>query len=149
LKIIPFNIVFDKEKQDKDLINKLTKEMPEILHWAIEGCLLWQSEGLADPNVIDNSIKDYRSEMDLVQRWIDESCEIGSMFRERSADLFKNLCDYITVNKEFQISNTLFGRNMGKKFTKRFISGATYYLGIRLKVDTKMATANKKKYEDI
>jgi hypothetical protein len=39
---IPFNKTFIH----KDLIKRLKEELPGILSWAIEGCLLWQEEGV-------------------------------------------------------------------------------------------------------
>ena len=86
--------------------------------------------------------------MDLVQRWIDESCEINPSYREKATNLFQNLCNYVSINKEYQISNTMFGRNMSKKFEKKRFAGATYYLGIKLK-DSLEYNINRKKYEEI
>jgi putative DNA primase/helicase len=34
-------------KIDKFLIDKFQAELPGIMAWAVEGCLLWQREGLA------------------------------------------------------------------------------------------------------
>jgi putative DNA primase/helicase len=148
IKIIPFNVIFENDKRDKELVFKLEKELPEILGWLVEGALKWQQEGLENPAAIDDSIKEYRSEMDLVQRWIDESCEINPSYREKATNLFQNLCNYVSINKEYQISNTMFGRNMSKKFEKKRFAGATYYLGIKLK-DSLEYNINRKKYEEI
>lgn len=148
IKIVPFNVIFDKEKQDKELIYKLKKELPEILNWLIQGCILWQKEGINNPQIIDDSIKEYRAEMDLIQRWIDECCETDSSYRSKSTDLFNNLCNYVSVNREFQISNTLFGRNMAKKFEKRRYGGAVYYMGIQLKEDNAYKSVGRK-WEDV
>jgi putative DNA primase/helicase len=37
---IPYNRQFTEAKQDKELVTTLTQELPGILNWAIEGCLL-------------------------------------------------------------------------------------------------------------
>ena len=37
---IPFNRQFLEAEQDKELMTTLTQELPGILNWAIEGCLL-------------------------------------------------------------------------------------------------------------
>jgi putative DNA primase/helicase len=147
IKIIPFNVIFEKERRDKDLIFKLEKELPQILGWLVEGALLWQAEGLENPKVIEESIKEYRSEMDIVQRWLDEACEVHPSHREKSTVLFQDLCNYTSINKEYQISNTMFGRNMSKKFEKRRFNGSTYYLGIKLKQEIEYNI--KRKLEEI
>ena len=85
------------------------------------------------PKAITGAITTYRSEMDLVQRWINDNCELGDDFATSSIDLFKNISQYIYDNKEYQLSNTMFGRNMSKKFEKRRIANKTMYIGIRIR----------------
>lgn len=147
LKIIPFNRVFEKEEQDKELIIKLKDELNEIFSWAVEGAQLWYEEGLQEPQVLEDTIKEYRTEMDLIQRWIDEACDIGD-FKETSKDLFENFNNYVSINKEFQMSQTLFGRNISKKFKKRRLGGQVYYEGIRLKKDS-IYWLDEKTYKEI
>lgn len=135
LKIIPFNRVFAKEEQDRELVEKLKDEINEIFTWSVEGAQKWYQEGLLEPNVLSNTLKEYRTEMDLIQRWVEEACDVGN-FREKSKDLFENFSNYVSINKEFQMSQTLFGRNMSKKFKKRRLGGQVYYEGLRLKKDS-------------
>ena len=52
----------------------LRQELPGILNWAIEGCLLWQTEGLKAPESVAASITAYRSEMDTVAGFIEDEC---------------------------------------------------------------------------
>ena len=147
LKIIPFNRVFEKEEQDKELINKLKLELNEIFSWAVEGAKLWYEEGLEEPKILEDTIKEYRTEMDLIQRWIDEACDVGD-FKETAKDLFENFNNYVSINKEFQMSQTLFGRNISKKFKKRRLGGQIYYEGIRLKKDS-IYWLDEKTYKEI
>lgn len=93
----------------------------------------WYKDGIATPDVVSSAVKEYRSEMDLVQKWINDNCEVDILYSESATVLFKNICDYIETNKEFKMSNTMFGRNMGKKFEKRRIGNTTMYMGIRLR----------------
>ena len=136
VRVIPFDRVFADDEQDKDLKNKLMQEAPQILGWIIKGFALYMSEGLKSTDEIDTEIKSYRSEMDLVQRWINENCELDSSYFQSSMELFKNLTDYINANKEFAMSNTLFGRNMAKKFERARLNGVMTYKGIRIRKTT-------------
>ena len=136
VRVIPFDRVFADDEQDKDLKNKLMREAPQILGWIIKGFALYMSEGLKSTDEIDTEIKSYRSEMDLVQRWINENCELDSSYFQSSMELFKNLTDYINANKEFAMSNTLFGRNMAKKFERARLNGVMTYKGIRIRKTT-------------
>jgi len=58
---IPFNRQFTEAEQDKELMTILTEELPGILNWAIEGCLLWQANGLSAPASVTASVSEYRS----------------------------------------------------------------------------------------
>ena len=136
LKLIPFNRVFKDSEQDKDLVEKLKLELDGIFTWAVLGAQKWYEQGLQEPQKLKDVIKEYRTEMDLIQRWIEEACDVGKEHRETAKDLFDNFSNYVSMNKEFQMSQTLFGRNMSKKFKKRRLGGAMYYEGIRLKKDS-------------
>jgi len=130
LKIIPFNVVIPDEKQDKELESKLLKEIPQILGWMIKGCLLWQKHGLKEPEKLKEAKKDYRSEMDIVQKWVNQNCVLIEGESTKSTVLFENFSNYVKMNKEYQLSHTMFGRNMSKKFKKMRLQGATYYKGL-------------------
>ena len=133
IRIIPFNITFEDEKQDKELKNKLKSEIEQILGWMIEGCKLWLKEGLKEPKKLQDAQHEYRSEMDVVQRWVDENCVLAPNAKEKSSKLFENFSHYAKSNKEFQLSHTMFGRNLSKKFKKKVVYGITEYLGIRIR----------------
>lgn len=135
IRTIPFNVVIPDDKQDKDLIHKLSAELPQILGWMIDGCIKWQADGLVTPKSFEESTREYRAEMDVVQRWLDEVCEFKASYRTKSSELFKNFSQYAKVNREFEMSHTAFGRNLSKKYEKRTVVGVTYYYGIALKAN--------------
>lgn len=148
LKIIPFNRVFDDNEQDRELVDKLKLELDGIFSWAVEGAKRWYAEGLREPKILNETLKEYRTEMDLIQQWVDEACDVGTTFRTPSKDLFENFSNYVTINREFQMSQTLFGRNISKKFKKRRFGGTTYYEGLQLKKDS-IYWLDKETYEEI
>lgn len=149
IRTIKFKRVFTHAEQDRELIYKLRGELPQILGWVVKGCVMWQKEGLYPiPKSVEDANREYRSEMDIVEKWLNECCETGDTYKEKSSDLFSNLCSYIAVNKEYQITNTMFGRNMGKKFEKKRIGAATYYIGIKLSEDNEYKM-NRGKYENV
>ena len=132
IKMIMFHRTFDENTQDKHLKDKLMTEASEILGWAIAGNVEWQKQGLNEPEKFKSAKREYRSEMDIVQKWVDENCVIDENAREKAMDLFDNFSIYAQRNKEYQLTNTMFGRNLSKKFEKRKYLGATYYLGLRV-----------------
>ncbi len=46
--------------------------MSGILNWAIEGCLLWQSEKLGDPPAVRDMRSNYQAEQDVVGQFIEQ-----------------------------------------------------------------------------
>ena len=104
---IPFDRVFKDFEQDKDLIFKLRKEKNAILNWLVQGCLLWQREGLKEPAELEHELKEYRTEMDLVQKWINENCEINPSYTEGNlTPSYLAPGNRLIINKFFNIVNT-------------------------------------------
>jgi len=74
--LVPFEVTIPAAERDKTLGEKLKAEYGGILAWAIEGCLLWQKEGLSWPGAVAGATEEYLEEEDTLQRWIDERCVI-------------------------------------------------------------------------
>ena len=146
IKMIMFNVTFDEKTQDKNLKDKLMLEADKILGWMIRGCVLWQEKGLDEPKKFKSAKREYRSEMDIVQKWVDENCIIDKDKSEKSIDLFDNFSLYVQKNREYQLTHTMFGRNLSKKFEKRKRTGSTFYLGLRL---IKGYVLTKEEHDDV
>lgn len=119
-------------KEDKDLRDKLLAEAPQILGWLYKGFLLYQEEGLKQPFGIINAIKEYREDMDIVQQWINEYCETDKSYYERANTLYDNFRAFC-IRQDLKTNQTIFGRNLGKKFKKYNSGKGIVYMGIRLK----------------
>jgi putative DNA primase/helicase len=68
--VVPFDV--KPKAKDRDLPNKLAAEAPQILQWAIEGCLDWQRNGLIVPARVKDATGGYFSEQDLFAQWMSE-----------------------------------------------------------------------------
>src|SRR5690606_29414262 len=95
--LIPFTVTFTEEKRDPDLEEKLKAEASGILNWIIEGCLMWQSEGLNPPAAVQDATSAYRSEMDVLAAFLEDCCETGisemQVASSRLYDAYKAWCD--------------------------------------------------------
>src|SRR5262249_51515381 len=60
LKLIPFTVTIPKDEIDKNLLEKLKREAPGILRWAVEGCLEWQRDGLNEPSEVSESVQEWQ-----------------------------------------------------------------------------------------
>ncbi len=129
--LIPFTVQIPEEQVDRQLPYKLREEYSAILAWAVEGCLLWQKEGLELPSAVQDAVKEYRSEMDVVSAWLDECCIIGEG-REKTTDLYQSYVQWAEENNEYKLSSRKFGQEMAKRFERTKNNGSCYYNGLLL-----------------
>lgn len=134
-------------REDKDLREKLMKELPQILGWLVEGYEMYQKEGLEQPDTIKQATADYRKEMDITQQWIDEYCECKSSYFERANTLYDSFRAFCQ-RRDQRTNQTIFGRNLGKKFKKYNSGEGIVYIGIRLKKE-QSDLSKKVAYENI
>jgi putative DNA primase/helicase len=99
-KLVHFNVTIPKEERDPQLKEKLRKEWPGILNWALKGCLEWQEEGLAIPEEVEAATKEYRDEMNPLADFIADCCELlptASVSNPTIREAYDNWCE---TNKE-------------------------------------------------
>lgn len=129
---IPFLYKVPENQRDKDLVFKLQDEIPQILGWAIKGCLMWQKEGLKLPTTIEKSNKDYQNEMDIIATFIEDNAELIPGETTSAKELYEEYEKWAKTSNEWIMPLTRFGRELGKKFDKVRKSYGWVYVGIRL-----------------
>lgn len=132
LPLIPFTVQIPLEKVDKNLKEKLMRELPGIFNWAVEGCLAWQREGLKPPVSIQQATMEYRQEMDIIGGFIEQCCETGPGKSIGATELFKAYDKWAKEMNEHPFTQTQFGKKVADKFQKEK-KGKIRYLGIDLK----------------
>lgn len=130
--MIPFTVQIPVDKVDRQLKSKLEREYPAILRWAVEGCLLWQREGLKQPRAVLDMTREYRREMDVISGFLDDRCEVGEGFSAKSSELYAAYSAWCESNTEFKMSNTKFGVEMEKRFTRSKRMDGNYFVGLKL-----------------
>jgi P4 family phage/plasmid primase-like protien len=73
--IVPFT--YKPALPDLNLPEKLRAEYPQILQWMIEGCIMWQNEGLVPPECVLAQTQQYFDEEDQPRRWLEECTRKG------------------------------------------------------------------------
>jgi putative DNA primase/helicase len=76
--LVPFTVTIPPEERDLKLGEKLRAEWPQILQWAINGCLAWQREGLNQPAAVRNATEEYFATEDAILAWMDERCIVSA-----------------------------------------------------------------------
>jgi len=132
IRLIPFTVRIPDEKMDKNLKHKLKQELPGILKWAVDGCLMWQREGLKTPAAVARSTNEYKGEMDVINAFLDACCEVGGLNLERANDIFQVYAKWAKENNEYEMKSTKFGIELSKRFDKIRNQYGVYYKGIKL-----------------
>jgi putative DNA primase/helicase len=73
--IIPFDVTIPKEEQDKELHRKIIDgELAGVFNWVLDGLKrLLSNKRFTDCTAIDETLRQYRTESDSVQMFIDEN----------------------------------------------------------------------------
>ena len=88
INIVPFT--HKPTSPDRELERKLEAEWPQILQWAIDGCLDWQRNGLVRPAVVEAATTEYFADQDLFGQWLEECCSFHPTVGERGSVLYSS-----------------------------------------------------------
>jgi len=136
IRVIPFTVTIPDDEQDKDFVSKLAAEYPGILRWAVEGCRLWQDEGLAMPDEIKTAIAAYRSESDVLGAFLDERCDLEPALSATASTLFEAYTKWAKRGREYEMSQTAFGRALTERGFKQDRTGSQrFWTGLAVRPD--------------
>jgi putative DNA primase/helicase len=134
LRLIPFDVCFKKKEQDPDLPEKLMTELPGILAWMVEGCLLWKKEGLRTPSTIIEANNQYRNEMSAIETFLEECCKRDPYAMIQASHLYEAYKKWAENNNEHIISMRSLGMRLAESgMDKTRLSSGNHWLGIALK----------------
>jgi putative DNA primase/helicase len=125
-------ITFKPRHPDNRLTERLRAEMPGILAWAIEGCRMWQRDGLGTPQIVKDATGDYFAEQDLLAQWIAERCEAQRGSSASSSALYRDWKAWIEARGERADTNLAFSAALEQHFAKRRTNAGIVFMGIRL-----------------
>ena len=75
MRLIHFKVTIPEEKRDPDLRDKLRREFPGILAWAVIGTAEWRQHGVGWSPAVEADTLEYRAEMDLIADIIEQCYE--------------------------------------------------------------------------
>lgn len=128
--MIPFNVIIPENKVDVQLTEKLLKELDGIFLWALRGLALYHKEGLKMPLSVQEAVEDYKKEMDVVSRFLDDCTQKAYAKCVKASELYQAYASWCRINGEYQLSNTNFGKEVIKKYERKRLSGGMYYIGV-------------------
>ncbi len=109
IKIIPFYRQFSDTEADKDLTEKLIKELPGIVAWAIVGAkrLVDNNYTFSEPKASVVELEEFEAEVSSVIRFIKMEYDIGVGFIENK-DLYESYRDWCEDNGKKSVNSIRF-----------------------------------------
>lgn len=130
--LIPFNVQIPESKVDRQLKYKLEGELTGIFRWAVDGCLLYRKEGLRMPKIMQDSVKEYHREMDVLSAFIEDCCTEGKGLSVQSSQLYAAYLKWAEQGKEYTMSATKFSMEIAKRYEKVKLRSGIHFNGLAL-----------------
>jgi putative DNA primase/helicase len=135
IRLIPFTVSF-KGRADLTLEHKLKRELPGILAWGVRGCLDCQRNGLQEPDAVLAATEAYRTESDVLGRFLADCTIAGDGLMVRTGTLYQAYIDWCKETGEKPLGGRWFGRKLSERGVDRFRDKkARYYVGLGLPAD--------------
>lgn len=139
LLVIPFNAKFEGKSDIKNYTQHLMdKAGGAILKWLIEGAKKAYDNGFSaeTPAEVQAAIDKYRSDSDWFSHFVDECCEVGESYHEKSGDLYSAYRAYCARVGDFIRSTTDFYNEAEfRGYERQRRKDGRYVLGIKLAED--------------
>ena len=111
VRVLNFPVTIPADQRDRRLKQRLEVELPGILRWALEGCLDWQRDGLAEPESMRLDTGSYRQAENPVSGFVEECCRRDAESFVRTAELHALYLDWA---KRSGVKNPLNARSFGR-----------------------------------
>ena len=116
--LVPFTVTIPEEERDERYREKyLAPELAGILNWMLEGLRGYNEQGLKPPKEIQAATRAYRTEMDVIEQWLENNCLCSPQFGQPIQELYNNYFDY--VGNEFRHVSPLSKRKFGDELADR------------------------------
>lgn len=93
---------------NKSLARELREELPGIMRWAIQGALLWQTHGLAEPKALRDEAQAWREAEDTLGNFLAERCVVAEGASVGSAELYVAYQSFALSNGFHPMNNQRF-----------------------------------------
>lgn len=132
--LLPFARQFSCKEKDKKLPEKLRNEYPGILNWMIAGTAAWRQRGLAAPQSVKQEVDAYKSDMDLMQQWLDDCCACDPGSRTGAQAAYRSFVYWAEQSGYIPFTAMRFAQKMQMRgFQKKRTERGNEYIGVRTK----------------
>ena len=135
--IIPFDAKIEGSSDMKNYADHLFHEAgPYILSWIVEGAMKATRKNfhLSPPECVCKAIDTYRENNDWMANFLEDCCEIGPDYNQKSGDFYQEYRNYCARNGEYTRSTTDFYAAVELAgFTRKKIKIGSFIYGVRVK----------------
>lgn len=137
--IVPFNRQIEKNKIDKALKYKFQREKEGILNWALEGLkrLYENNFEFSENELTDGVKKEYKRENNNVISFVEECCELDSLFSCSRIELYEAYKEFCVEAGLKALSQIKFNKELEGNFniTRSRSGKLRSWNGVRIKLD--------------
>ena len=127
LHLVPFTVTIPESQRDRNLTDKLLQERDGILAWAVQGCLLWQQQGLNPPDLVVAATAEYFDEEDAIGDFLEEEVQRHPQARVGVADVFQRWQEWAGKRGEYVGTS----RWLAQQLTNRGFERARLHGGVK------------------
>lgn len=135
--VIPFDAKIDGGSDMKNYADHLFNEAgPYILSWVVEGAMkaIRKNFHLSPPECVRKAIDTYRENNDWMANFLEDCCEIGPDYSQKSGAFYQEYRNYCARNGEYTRSTTDFYAAVELAgFTRKKINKGSFIYGVRVK----------------
>lgn len=137
--IVPFNRQIEKSKIDKALKYKFQREKEGILNWALEGLkrLYENNFEFSENELTDGVKKEYKRENNNVISFVEECCEIDSLFSCSRIEIYEAYKEFCVEAGLKALSQIKFNKELEGNFniTRSRSGKLRLWNGVRIKLE--------------
>ena len=137
--IVPFSRQIEKSKIDKSLKYKFQREKEGILNWALEGLkrLYENNFEFSENELTDGVKKEYKRENNNVISFVEECCEIDSLFSCSRIEIYEAYKEFCVEAGLKALSQIKFNKELEGNFniTRSRSGKLRLWNGVRIKLD--------------
>lgn len=135
--VIPFDAKIEGSSDMKNYSDHLFHEAgPYILSWIVEGAMkaIRKNFHLSPPECVRKAIDSYRENNDWMANFLEDCCEIGPDYSQKSGAFYQEYRNYCARNGEYTRSTTDFYTAVELAgFTRKKINKGSFIYGVRVK----------------
>ena len=133
INIIPFTVTI--VERDDLLDDKLWAEREGVLNWLVQGCLMWQRDGLCPSQEVLDANDEYRKDEDTLAEFLVERCsqEPGET---KLADLYLTHCQWLAPSQSKPWQRKAFAAALRERgFSSRHTNAGVVFGGIKVRTN--------------